>query len=88
MELSKITEFAPEIGLVLGSGLGEFAETLESPVYIPYKSLEGFPVSQVEGHKNRFVLGFCGGKGSLQCRGDFIIMRDIRSHLWLFQSGL
>ena len=41
MELSKITEFAPEIGLVLGSGLGEFAETLESPVYIPYKSLEG-----------------------------------------------
>ena len=71
MELSKITEFAPEIGLVLGSGLGEFAETLESPVYIPYKSLEGFPVSQVEGHKNRFVLGFCGGKRIIAMQGRF-----------------
>ena len=68
MELSKITEFAPEIGLVLGSGLGEFVETLESPVYIPYKSLEGFPVSQVEGIRTVLCWDFVAVKGSLQCR--------------------
>src|SRR5690625_1631530 len=52
----KLTE-EPQVGLVLGSGLGGFAETLENPVYVDYKSIRDFPVSTVEGHKGRFVIG-------------------------------
>lgn len=52
----KLTE-EPQVGLVLGSGLGGFAETLENPIYVEYKSMRDFPVSTVEGHKGRFVIG-------------------------------
>lgn len=52
----KLTE-EPQVGLVLGSGLGGFAETLENPIYVDYKSMRDFPVSTVEGHKGRFVIG-------------------------------
>jgi len=47
----------PSVGLILGSGLGDFAETLENPTYVPYESLRDFPVSTVEGHAGRFVIG-------------------------------
>lgn len=47
----------PQVGLVLGSGLGGFAETLENPIFVDYKSIRDFPVSTVEGHKGRFVVG-------------------------------
>ncbi|RMG20515.1 MAG: purine-nucleoside phosphorylase [Deltaproteobacteria bacterium] len=51
----------PEIGVVLGSGLGAFADALEAPRAVPYADLPHFPVSGVEGHAGRFVLGRCGG---------------------------
>lgn len=47
----------PQVGLVLGSGLGDFAESLDNPVYVDYKSMRDFPVSTVDGHKGRFVIG-------------------------------
>lgn len=47
----------PSIGLVLGSGLGDFADALENPTYVEYASMRDFPVGAVEGHKNRFVIG-------------------------------
>ncbi len=47
----------PHVGLVLGSGLGAFAETLEDRVYVDYSSIRDFPISTVEGHKGRFVIG-------------------------------
>jgi purine-nucleoside phosphorylase len=52
---------APRIGLVLGSGLGAFAETLEAPVAAAYRDLPHFPVSAVAGHAGRLVLGQSGG---------------------------
>ncbi len=52
------TDFVPEIALVLGSGLGEYAEEIEVVSTIDYKDIEGFPVSTVPGHKGRFIFGY------------------------------
>lgn len=54
------TDFIPEVALVLGSGLGEYAEEIEVKLTIDYKDIEGFPQSTVAGHKGRFVLGYVG----------------------------
>ena len=48
--------FAPKVALVLGSGLGDYAEQLEIQGTIDYHDIEGFPVSTVPGHKGRFVF--------------------------------
>ena len=48
---------APQVGLVLGSGLGGLAGRLESPVYIPYSEIPGFVASTAPGHAGRFVAG-------------------------------
>lgn len=52
------TDFVPEIALILGSGLGEYAEEIEVAATIDYKDIEGFPVSTVAGHKGRFIFGY------------------------------
>ncbi|SJL84174.1 xanthosine phosphorylase [Vibrio palustris] len=49
--------FQPKAGLILGSGLGVIADSLEDKVVIPYEALAGFPVSTVEGHSGELVLG-------------------------------
>lgn len=56
----KIT-FKPEIALILGSGLGDYADTMEVVEMLDYHDIEGFPVSTVPGHKGRFVFGYAGG---------------------------
>ena len=48
--------FEPKVALVLGSGLGDYAEQLEIRGTIDYHDIEGFPVSTVPGHKGRFVF--------------------------------
>ncbi|WP_100065724.1 purine-nucleoside phosphorylase [Miniphocaeibacter massiliensis] len=53
----KIT-IKPKIALVLGSGLGDFAEQINITNIIDYKDIAGFPKSTVEGHKGRFVFGY------------------------------
>ena len=55
----KIT-FKPEIALILGSGLGDYADTREVVETLDYHDIEGFPVSTVPGHKGRFVFGYAG----------------------------
>jgi purine-nucleoside phosphorylase len=50
--------FRPRVGLILGSGLGGFAEALSRPVTVDFGALPGFPRSSVEGHAGRLVLGF------------------------------
>ena len=52
---------APRVGIVLGSGLGDFAAQLEEPVAIPYADLDGFPRPAVSGHSGQLVLGTIGG---------------------------
>ncbi len=53
-----MTEFKPQIALVLGSGLGDYAEKIKIETVIDYHEIKGFPVSTVQGHKGRFVLGY------------------------------
>lgn len=52
------TDFVPQIALVLGSGLGAFADSIKKECEIDYADIEGFPRSTVEGHKGRFVFGY------------------------------
>lgn len=52
------TDFKPEVALILGSGLGDFADDIKIVDTIEYTDIEGFPVSTVKGHKGRFVFGY------------------------------
>ena len=54
------TDFVPKAGLILGSGLGDFAELIKAEAIVDYSDIEGFPVSTVKGHKGRFVFGYVG----------------------------
>ena len=58
--IRKQTDFKPEIGIILGSGLGDFAEHIQIEATVPYTSIEGFPVSTVAGHKGQLVFGYAG----------------------------
>jgi purine-nucleoside phosphorylase len=55
------TKLRPRIGLVLGSGLGAFADELSSAKHIPYDAIPGFPRSTVEGHSGQLVIGTAAG---------------------------
>ena len=57
-QVKEMTEFKPQIALVLGSGLGDYAEKIKIETVIDYHEIKGFPVSTVQGHKGRFVLGY------------------------------
>lgn len=54
------TDFVPQVALVLGSGLGGFADEIDVKCSIAYSEIDGFPVSTVAGHKGRFVFGMLG----------------------------
>ena len=69
--IGQIIAYQPEIGLVLGSGLGGYGEKLEKPQFIEYRDIPGFPVSKVQGHKNRFILGTLFGKKIIAMQGRF-----------------
>lgn len=60
-----------EVGLILGSGLGELADEIEHPIIIPYEDIPSFPVSTVEGHAGQLVYGVLGGKKVLALQGRF-----------------
>ena len=53
--------FRPELALILGSGLGDYADTMEVVETLDYHDIEGFPVSTVPLHKGRFVFGYVEG---------------------------
>lgn len=59
--VQKKISFKPELALILGSGLGDYADTMEVVETLDYHDIEGFPVSTVPGHKGRFVFGYAGG---------------------------
>jgi purine nucleoside phosphorylase I, inosine and guanosine-specific len=59
--LRQKVDFKPEIAVVLGSGLGDYAESIEIVETLPYSEIEGFPVSTISGHKGQFVFGYENG---------------------------
>lgn len=75
-EIDQIAEFirpqlthAPRIGLILGSGLGSLAETVESQIRIPYEAIPDWPVSTVFGHQGQLVNGTLQGQSVLVMQG-------------------
>ena len=52
------TDFVPEVAVVLGSGLGGFADRVTQTAVVPYSEIPGFPVSTAPGHAGRFVFGY------------------------------
>lgn len=59
----------PQIGIILGSGLGKLAERIENPVTVPYRDIPGFPVSTAIGHKGNFIIGTLAGKTVIAMQG-------------------
>lgn len=59
----------PQIGIILGSGLGKLADRIENPVTVPYRDIPGFPVSTAIGHKGNFIIGTLAGKTVIAMQG-------------------
>ena len=58
---SRVPE-VPAVGIVLGSGLGDFANTLGDAVAMPYGEIPHWPASRVIGHEGKLVIGRSGGR--------------------------
>lgn len=56
----KKVHFTPEVALVLGSGLGDYADDIRVETTLDYQSIDGFPVSTVPGHQGRYIFGYVG----------------------------
>ncbi len=65
----QLGDLRPQVGIVLGSGLGKLAESIENPLTIPYRTIPGFPVSTALGHKGNFIVGTLGGKSVIAMQG-------------------
>ncbi|MGO4952796.1 purine-nucleoside phosphorylase [Paenibacillus sp. DRB1-1] len=61
----------PEIGLILGSGLGILADLIQDGISIPYQDIPHFPVSTVEGHEGELLLGTIEGRAVVMMKGRF-----------------
>lgn len=77
-EIKKATEFikskidfAPQVGIILGTGLGGLTEHIDTIATIEYSEIPGFPVSTVEGHKGRLIFGNLGGRKVVAMQGRF-----------------
>lgn len=65
------TQFSPEYGVILGSGLGGFTDDIEIEYSLPYSDIPNFPVSTVQGHKGALVFGTIGDKKVMAMQGRF-----------------
>ena len=69
--LKKKYPHTPQVGIVLGSGLGKFTEEIKIEIEIDYHDIPNFPLSTVEGHKGRLIFGTIGDKRVLAMAGRF-----------------
>jgi len=65
------TAISPEIGMILGSGLGSLADEIEDAVVIPYENIPFFSKSDAEGHANELVIGHLQGKKVVAMKGRY-----------------
>ncbi len=65
----KLSGFAPEVMLILGSGLGFLGDIVENPIFVPYSEIPHFKHSTAPGHKGRFVFGELSGKKVMVMQG-------------------
>ena len=67
----QVNNFEPEIGIILGTGLGGLVKEINIEHSLPYENIPGFPVSTVEGHSGKFIFGTLGGKKVVAMQGRF-----------------
>ena len=67
----KRSKIKPEIGLILGSGLGAIGDQIEEPDFLNYSEIPHFPVSTVEGHAGKLIIGTLEGKKVVAMQGRF-----------------
>lgn len=68
---SRFGNVVPQVAMILGSGLGSFADELQDPLHLSYEDLPGFPLPTVAGHSGECVFGSLGDKRVLIFRGRF-----------------
>lgn len=68
---SKTNGFEPEVGIVLGSGLGGLVNVIDTQYAISYKDIPNFPVSTVHGHEGKLILGTLSGRKVIAMQGRF-----------------
>lgn len=66
-----ISGFEPELGIILGTGLGGLVDHIEIKYSLDYSLIPGLPVSTVEGHKGRLIFGILGGRRIVAMQGRF-----------------
>lgn len=66
-----VTDFVPDYAVILGTGLGRLAEELDAVASIDYEEIPGFPLSTVESHHGRLLMGHLGGKRVAALQGRF-----------------
>ena len=69
--LRKQTSFSPEIGIILGTGLGALAEEIVQDTIVSYEDIPHFPISTVESHAGRLIFGELSGKKVMAMQGRF-----------------
>ena len=67
----KTNNFAPEFGIILGTGLGGLVNEIEAEYILPYESIPNFPISTVEGHSGKLIFGKLSGKNVVAMQGRF-----------------
>ncbi|MBD8387452.1 purine-nucleoside phosphorylase [Dysgonomonas sp. BGC7] len=81
----------PDIAIILGTGLGELVHEISSKTEIPYESIPNFPVSTVEGHSGKLILGKLGDKDVIAMQGRFhyyegYMMQEVTFPIRVFQA--
>jgi purine-nucleoside phosphorylase len=89
--IQKQIDYTPEIGLILGSGLGVMGEEVENKIIINYSDIPNFPVSTVEGHKSRFIFGTLNNKKVAVMQGRFHFyegykMQEVVFPVWVMKA--
>ena len=78
--LESRVQVKPEIMVILGSGLGAFADSLENTTVVPYEEIPGFKSSTAPGHRSRLVVGTVAGKNVALMQGRFHVYEGYTPH--------
>lgn len=78
--LEQTNNFRPEVGIILGTGLGGLVKEITAEYVIPYEQVPNFPVSTVEGHSGKLIFGELGGKKVMAMQGRFHFYEGYNMH--------
>ena len=73
-------QFQAKIGIILGSGLADIADSLTDSISIPYAKLPGFPVSGVVGHHGKMILGYLNKIPIICCQGRIHLYEGVQAN--------